>query len=111
MPPVIGTAITSDWSFSGSLLTCLFPLGLFIVIATTLYLQFSRPHTVPGLRPLTPARATAPAAAEQARREAAGHGEDAAPAAPDPQASGSRPDGQRATGAGDDHRQAPGAAG
>ena len=52
MPPVIGTATTSDWSSAGALLTFYFPLGLFIVIALILYLQFSRPHTVPGLQRL-----------------------------------------------------------
>jgi hypothetical protein len=52
MPAVIGTATTSDWSSAGALLTFYFPLGLFIVIAVVLYLQFSRPHTIPGLKPL-----------------------------------------------------------
>jgi hypothetical protein len=110
MPPVIGTAITSDWSSAGALLTFYFPVGLFVVIAALLYVRFSTPHTVPGLKPVTPARATA-AAAASVRQEAAGHGEDAASAAPHPQASGSPPDGQQATGAGDDHRDDPRAGG
>jgi hypothetical protein len=57
MPPVIGTATTSDWSFAGSLLTFFFPVILFIVVATALYLEFTRPHTVPGLAPANPAPA------------------------------------------------------
>ena len=104
MPPVIGTATTSDWSSAGALLTFYFPLGLFVVIAALLYLRLSTPHAVPGLKPPTPARATASAAAASAEQEAAGHGEDVASAAPHPQAGGSRPDGQQATGASDEPR-------
>jgi hypothetical protein len=52
MPAVIGTATSSDWSSGGALLTFFFPIGLFIVIAAALYLAFTRPHTVPGRKPL-----------------------------------------------------------
>lgn len=52
MPEVLAAATGSDWNAGGSLLTFYFPVGLFIVVAVSLYLQFSRPHTVPGLRPL-----------------------------------------------------------
>jgi hypothetical protein len=55
MPAVIGTATSSDWSFGGALLTFFFPIGLFIVVAASLYLAFTRPHAVPGRKPL-PAR-------------------------------------------------------
>lgn len=110
MPAVIGTATSSDWSFSGSLLTFFFPVGLFVVVATTLYLQFSRPHTIPGLKPLMPARATASASAPPAAQAGAAHDEDAAPAAPH-QSRRSDTDEQEAAGARDDHHDEPGAAG
>jgi hypothetical protein len=51
MPAVIGTATSSDWSFGGALLTFFFPIGLFIVVAASLYLAFTRPHAVPGRKP------------------------------------------------------------
>jgi len=55
MPAVIGTATSSDWSSGGALLTFFFPIVLFLVIAAALYLEFTRQHTVPGLR-ANPAR-------------------------------------------------------
>ena len=42
------TGLGSAWSLGGSLLTFLFPMCLFIVVATVLYLQCWRPHKVPG---------------------------------------------------------------
>jgi hypothetical protein len=54
-----GTLPTGDWSLAGSILTFAFPVGLFIVVATVLYYQFTRPHTVPGHRELMPAAAMA----------------------------------------------------
>jgi hypothetical protein len=50
----------SGWSLSGSILTFAFPMGLFIVAAAVLYLQFSRPHQIPGHRKLVPAQAAPP---------------------------------------------------
>ncbi len=44
MPAVIAAATGSDWNAGGSLLTFYFPVGLFVVVATILYLLFSRPH-------------------------------------------------------------------
>jgi hypothetical protein len=53
VPAVTSTLTSSDWSSGGALLTFYFPIVLFAVIAIALYLQFSRPHTVPGHRPFT----------------------------------------------------------
>ena len=50
------TGLGSAWSFGGSLFTFIFPMCLFIVVAAILYLQYSRPHKVPGHRGLAPAR-------------------------------------------------------
>jgi hypothetical protein len=71
MPPVIGTATGSDWSSVGALLTFYFPIVLFLIIATCLYLEFSRPHTVPGLRAAKLAAATQAPAAGQSKGEKA----------------------------------------
>jgi hypothetical protein len=57
MPPVIGTVTASAWSSGGALLTFFFPAALFVVIAAALYLEFTRPHAVPGLAAVKPAPA------------------------------------------------------
>lgn len=44
MPAVVAAATGSDWNAGGSILTFYFPVGLFVVVAGTLYLLFSRPH-------------------------------------------------------------------
>lgn len=44
MPAVIAGATGSDWSAGGAILTFYFPVALFVVVAGTLYLLFSRPH-------------------------------------------------------------------
>jgi len=106
VPGVLAAATGSDWSSGGSLLTFYFPIGLFVVVAATLYLLFTRPHTVPGHKRFEPAPATA--SASPAGRAADAHGEDASPAARHPQAGHSGPAGQQATEADDDH-EAPGA--
>ena len=48
MPGVIAAATGSDWNAGGSIMTFYFPVGLFVAVATILYLLFSRPHKVPG---------------------------------------------------------------
>jgi hypothetical protein len=59
VPGVIAAATGSDWSAGGSILTFYFPVGLFVVVAGTLYLLFSRPHRrVPARRGLAAAHAT-----------------------------------------------------
>jgi hypothetical protein len=55
VPGVLASVMGSDWSAAGSLLTFYFPAVLFIVVAGCLYLTFTRPHAVPGRKPL-PAR-------------------------------------------------------
>jgi hypothetical protein len=56
VPGLIHATAASGWSLGGSMLTFAFPMGLFIVAATTLYLVFTRPHRVPGHRELAVAR-------------------------------------------------------
>ena len=48
-------ATGSDWSLAGSIMTFAIPVGLFAVVATTLYFLYTRPHTVPGHRDVVPA--------------------------------------------------------
>jgi len=51
VPGVIAAATGSDWNAAGSLLTFYFPVGLFVIVAGTLYLLLSRPHQrVPAYR-------------------------------------------------------------
>jgi hypothetical protein len=52
----------SAWNAGGSILTFYFPIGLFVVIAALLSMQFGRPHAVPGRKPLALARASTTAA-------------------------------------------------
>ncbi len=74
MPAVIATATGSDWNPGGSIMTFYFPIGLFAVVATTLYLMFSRPHRrIPPPRPLAPAHA-APSDSAAARAAAVAGG-------------------------------------
>jgi hypothetical protein len=49
------------YSNGGAVLTLVLPLGFFIVVMIALYFVFSRPHTVPGHRPVTGAKPVAPA--------------------------------------------------
>ncbi len=64
MPAVLAAVTGSDWNEGGALFTFWFPLGLFIVIAAILFLLFTRPHTVPGRKPLALARPGGPARAQ-----------------------------------------------
>jgi hypothetical protein len=51
VPGVIAAATGSDWNAAGSLLTFYFPVGLFVIVAGTLYLLLSRSHQrVPAYR-------------------------------------------------------------
>jgi hypothetical protein len=49
------------YNSGGAVMTLVLPLGLFIVVMIALYFVFSRPHRVPGRRPITGARPVAPA--------------------------------------------------
>ena len=43
-------ASTSAWSFGGSILTFAFPMILFIVVASALYIAYTKPELAPGHR-------------------------------------------------------------
>jgi hypothetical protein len=67
-------ATGSDWNPGGSIMTFYFPIGLFAVVATTLYLMFSRPHRrIPPPQALAPAR-SAPSDSAAARAAAVAGG-------------------------------------
>jgi hypothetical protein len=45
---VIADSAGGAWTFGGSILTFLFPMILFIVVAATLYVLYTKPEYVPG---------------------------------------------------------------
>jgi hypothetical protein len=45
---VIADTAGGAWTFGGSILTFLFPMILFIVVAATLYVLYTKPEFVPG---------------------------------------------------------------
>ena len=69
MPAVLAAA-NANWNAGGSILTFYFPVGLFVVIAALLYLQFGRPHKIPGHRSLA-ASAAGPESAQSAPKTTA----------------------------------------
>jgi hypothetical protein len=54
--PGVIEASNSAWSYGGSILTFLFPMILFIVVAIGLYVVYTKPSVVPGHREQTVAR-------------------------------------------------------
>jgi len=54
--PGVIAASTSGWSYGASILSFLFPMILFLVVATSLYVVFTKPSVVPGHREQTVAR-------------------------------------------------------
>ena len=50
MQGLIAAGAGGDWSFGGSILTFAFPMILFIAVAGTLYVLYTKPHLVPGHR-------------------------------------------------------------
>jgi hypothetical protein len=42
--------VSDGWSFGGSILTFVFPMLLFIVVAVALYVLFTKPTVLPGHR-------------------------------------------------------------
>ena len=62
MHPVISAIEISYYPLGAQVMTLVLPLGLFILVMIVLYFVFSRPHTVPGHRPISGARPVAPAA-------------------------------------------------
>ena len=57
---------SGDWSLAGAIMTFAIPVGLFVIVATILYFQYTRPHVTPGHRDLVPAAAGAGAVASSA---------------------------------------------
>ena len=53
MHRVISAIEISYYPLGAQVMTLVLPLGLFIVVMIVLYFVFSRPHTVPGHRPLS----------------------------------------------------------
>jgi len=47
---VIADSAGGAWSFGGSILTFVFPMILFIVVACALYVAYTKPEIVPGHR-------------------------------------------------------------
>jgi hypothetical protein len=47
---VIADSAGGAWSFGGSILTFVFPMLLFIVVACALYVAYTKPELVPGHR-------------------------------------------------------------
>jgi hypothetical protein len=66
-------------------MTLVLPLGLFVLVMTVLYFVFTRPHSVPGRRPISGARPVAPADAGHAASLAAATGLPTATAAGGPE--------------------------
>ncbi len=60
MHGVIPLAAPYGWNNGGAVMTLILPLGFFIVVMIALYFVFTRPHTVPGRRPIAGARPVAP---------------------------------------------------
>lgn len=58
---MISAIEVSYYPLGAQVMTLVLPLGLFILVMIALYFVFSRPHTVPGHRPVTGAKPVAPA--------------------------------------------------
>lgn len=50
MPGLTATAAGSAWSYGGSILTFVFPMLLFLIVAAVLWVLFTKPQVVPGHR-------------------------------------------------------------
>jgi hypothetical protein len=50
VPGLIAATGGSDWTYGGSILTFAFPMLLFVAVAGTLYVLYTKPHLVPGHR-------------------------------------------------------------
>ena len=61
MQGVISAIQVTYYPLGAQVMTLVLPLGFFIVVMTALYFVFTRPHTVPGRRPIRGARPVAPA--------------------------------------------------
>lgn len=76
MDGLISAAAGSDWTYGASILTFAFPMILFIAVAGTLYVLYTKPHLVPGHRYLMDGQsATAAQAASRAGGQPAASGQ------------------------------------
>jgi hypothetical protein len=50
VPRLIEAAVGNDWTSGAAILTFLFPMLLFIGVASALYVLYTKPHVVPGHR-------------------------------------------------------------
>jgi hypothetical protein len=57
---MISAIEVSGYPLGAQVMTLVLPLGLFIVVMIVLYFVFSRPHTIPGHRPIAGARPVSP---------------------------------------------------
>ncbi len=74
MHSVISAIQVTYYPLGAQVMTLVLPLGFFIVVMAALYFVFTRPHTVPGRRPITGARPVAPAGPGHAASLAAATG-------------------------------------
>jgi hypothetical protein len=47
---VIASSPSGDWTYGAAILSFAFPMILFIVVASALYVLYTKPHLVPGHR-------------------------------------------------------------
>jgi len=71
---VISAIQVTYYPLGAQVMTLVLPLGFFIVVIAGMYFIFTRPHAVPGRRPITGARPVAPADPAQAASLAAATG-------------------------------------
>ena len=50
MHGLIASSPSGDWTYGAAILTFAFPMVLFIVVASALYILYTKPHLVPGHR-------------------------------------------------------------
>ena len=48
MHELIASSPSGDWTYGAAILTFAFPMVLFIVVASALYILYTKPHLVPG---------------------------------------------------------------
>ena len=80
MHSVIAAVSVTYYPLGAQVMTLVLPLGFFIVVMAALYFVFTRPHTVPGRRPIAGARPVASADPGHAASLAAATGLPTAPA-------------------------------
>ena len=85
MQSVISAVSVTYYPLGAQVMTLVLPLGFFIIVMIGLYFVFTRPHTVPGRRPIAGARPVAPADPGRAASLAAATGLPTATAAGAPE--------------------------